>query len=222
MEKMITIAAAQRSVTGKKVRSLRREGWIPGVLYGPGEAVSVQFARKELAEAYRQVGTSALIGVLLEGQKKARPAIIREVQRNTLSLEILHVDFELVDMKRQLTTHVPVALHGESPVVQQGLSVLTHGVNEIEIRCLPADVPARLEVDLALLTQPDQFIHVSDLIAPPGVAILTEPGTVIVYTTSIRRLEEAEARAEAKAAEVVAAVETAVTEEKAAAEKAEE
>ena len=222
MEDMITIQAEHRSVTGKKVRQLRLEGWVPGVAYGREiEAQPIQIVRKELVEAYRKAGTSALVGLLIGRQKEALPAIIREVQRHPISLDILHVDLQLVDLARPITTHVPIHLTGKSPVVEQGLAVLTHGVNEIEIRSLPGDVPAYLEVDLAALIEPDQSIHVRDLAAPERVSILTEPETVIVYVTSIRRLEEAEARAEAKAAEGVAeaVVEEEVTEEQAAPEK---
>jgi large subunit ribosomal protein L25 len=218
METMVTIKAEPRNTTGKKVRSLRKEGWTPGIVYGLGESFPVQLAHKELVEAYREVGTSALIGLFLEHQKKARPAIIREIQRHPISLEILHVDFELVDLKRPLTTHVPIVFAGHSPIVEQGLAVLTHGLNEIELRCLPSDVPAHLEVNLALLTEADASIHVRDLVVPPEVQILTEPDTVVVYTTSLRRLEEAEARAEA---EVAAEGEVGVVEEEAA-EEAEE
>ena len=218
----MTIKAEQRSVIGKKVSQLRREGWVPGVAYGPGmDALPIQIARKELIEAYRKVGTSALLGLLVGRQRVARPAIIREVQRHPISLDILHVDLELVDLKRPITTHVPVLLKGKSPVVEQGLAVLTHGVSEVEIRSLPASVPAHLEVDLGMLTEPDQAIRVSDLVMPQEVSLLTDLKTVIVYATSIRRLEEAEARAEAKAAEGVAAAEVVEVEEEAAAEEKE-
>jgi large subunit ribosomal protein L25 len=202
MEKPITLKAERRGVTGKKVKRLRREGWIPGVAYGPGmEALPVQVGQKELVEAYRQAGTSALIGVLLERQRQARPALIRDVQRDPIHHGIIHVDLELVDLHRAITTHVPIALKGNSPVVEQGLAVLTHGIDEIEIRCLPGDVPALFEVDLSALAQPDQSIRVSDLVAPEGVHLLTDAETVIVYATSLRRLEAAEEKA-AKAVEV--------------------
>lgn len=205
MENMLTIKAQRRSVTGKKVKTLRAEGWIPGVAYGPEmDAQPIQFVRKELIEAYRQAGTSALVGLVVGRQRQARPAIIREVQRHPISLEILHVDLQLVDLNRPITTRVPVHLKGKSPVVEQGLAVLTHGVDEVEIRCLPTAVPAYLEVDLSTLIELDQSIHVSHLVVDPGVHILTDPETVIVYATSIRRLEEAEARAEAAAAAEVA------------------
>ncbi len=216
------IKAERRSVTGKKVRRLRREGWVPGVAYGPDmEALPIQVAHKDLVTAYREVGTSALVGVLLERQKTPRPAIIRDVQRDALSLEILHVDLEMVDLNRPITTHVPVLFQGKSPVVEQGLSVLTHGIDEIEVRALPSDVPAHIAVDLSLLTHPDQAIRVGDLALPPGVTVLTDETTVIVYATSIRRLEEAEARAEARAAAAEEAALESAGEEKAAPEKKE-
>jgi len=227
MENMITIKAELRSVTGKKVRRLRQENWVPGVAYGPEmEAQPIQIARKELVEAYRQAGTSALVGLLMGRQKEALPAIIREVQRDPISLAILHVDLQLVNLARPITTNVPIHLIGKSPVVEQGLAVLTHGVNEVEIRSLPGDVPAHLTVDLGALIEVDQSIRVSQLVVPESVHVLTDPETVIVFATSIRRLEEAEARAEAKAAEVAAEAEVEaeaeVTEEKAAPEKEKE
>lgn len=223
MEMTTVIKAEHRNVTGKKVRRLRREGWVPGVAYGPDmEAMPIQVARKDLTAAYREVGTSALLGVLLERQKTPRPAIIRDIQRDALSLEILHVDLEMVDLNRPITTHVPILLQGESPVVQQGLSVLTHGIDELEVRSLPSAVPAHVVVDLSRLTQPDQAIRVSDLVLPPEITVLTDAATVIVYATSIRRLEEAEARAEAKAAAAEEAAAEAAGGEKAAPEKEEE
>jgi large subunit ribosomal protein L25 len=224
MELKTTIKAEHRTVTGKKVRQLRLEGWVPGIAYGPDmDSLPIQFARKELVAAYREVGTSALLGLLLARQKEPQPAIIREVQRDSLSLEILHVDLEMVDMNRPITTHVPITLVGKSIVVEQGLSVLTHGLDEIEVRALPANIPAHVEVNLSALVQVDQALRVSDLVLPADIAILTDPATVIVFATSIRRLEEAEARAEARAAEAAAAAaEVPAAEGKPAAEKKEE
>jgi len=152
----------------------------------------VQIEQKELADVYREVGTSALVGLLIGRRKKAQPAIIREIQRHPVSLDILHIDLELVDMSRPLTTHVPVILKGKSPIIEQSESVLTHGLTEVEIRCLPTDVPAQLEVDLTILVDADQTLHVSDLMVPPEVEVLTDPETVVAYTTSLRQPEEEE------------------------------
>ncbi len=218
MEAGITLKAEPREVTGKKVNRLRLEGWVPGVAYGPDmKSVAVQIVRKELVEAYRQAGKSALIGVQLGRKAEARPALIREVQRDALTHEIIHVDIEMVDMTRPITTTVPVSATGRAPIIDQGLAVLTHGVEELQIRCLPTAVPSRIEVDLSVLVRPDQAIRVADLQIPAEVHVLTDADTVVVYATSIRRLEAAEERAtravEAPAEEAEAAAAEETTEE---------
>jgi large subunit ribosomal protein L25 len=192
MTEMVTLQTKKRSVIGKKVRRLRREGWIPGIVYGQGDPLPIQVDHKELDDVYREVGTSALVGLLMGRRKKAQPAIIREIQRHPVSLNILHIDLELIDMNRPLTTHVPVVFKGESPIVEQSESVLTHGVTEVEIRCLPTDVPAQLEVDLSILVDADQTLYVSDLTVPPEVEVLSDPEAVVAYTTSLRQPEEEE------------------------------
>lgn len=185
----IALQAERRKVTGKQVRRLRRSGQVPGIFYGPHmEPLPIQVSHKMLSEVYRQAGGSSLIQVVLDGN--TYPALIRDLQRDPISQEILHLDLEQVDLERPITTQVPVILKGDSPVVEQGLAVLTHGLEEIEVRCLPAAVPAHVEVDISVITRPDQAIHAGDLSLPPGVHLLTDPKAVIVYTTPIRRLEE--------------------------------
>lgn len=187
----ITLQAERRKVIGKQVRRLRRSGLVPGVLYGPRlEALPVQVSHKALSEVCRQARGSTLIQVMLDGD--VYPALIRDLQRDPISQEILHLDLERVDLERPITAQVPVVLKGTSPVVEQGLAVLTHGLEEIEIRCLPAAVPAHIEVDISTITRPDQAIHAGDLSLPLEVHLLTDPKAVIVYTTPIRPLEEEE------------------------------
>jgi len=191
----ITLQVERREVTGKKVRRLRRSGWVPGIFYGPRmEALPIQVFPKALNEVYRQAGSSTLIRVVLDGNPY--PALIREVQRDPITQEILHLDLVRVDLERPITAQVPVVLRGESPVVEQGLAVLTHGLEEVEVRGLPTDVPAHIEVDISSIIRPDQAIHAGDLSLPAGVHLLTDPKAVIVYATPIRRLEEEEKPAE--------------------------
>lgn len=191
----ITLHAERRRVIGKQVRRLRRSGQVPGIFYGPRmEPLPIQVSHKILSEVCRQAGGSTLIQVVLDGN--TYPALIRDLQRDPISQEILHLDLERVDLERPITTQVPVILKGDSPVVEQGLAVLTHGLEEIEVRCLPTVVPAHIEVDLSIITRPDQAIHAGDLVLPPEVHLLTDPKAVIVYTTPIRRLEEEEMPAE--------------------------
>lgn len=200
----VVLQLEEREVVGKKVRRLREKGYVPAVIYGPDlESRPVQVGKKELLEAYHRAGTSALIAVRMGRQ--TRPALIREIQSDPVTQQVLHVDLEVVDLKRPITTHIPVVLRGHSPVVDQGLAVLTHGVEEIEIRCLPTEVPAHVEVDLSLLTRPDQLLHVGDLTLPAEVHVLTDPETVVVSATSLRRIEEAAREAEKAPEEAEAA-----------------
>ncbi len=193
MSEELVLKAEQRQLTGKKVKRLRREGWIPGVVYGPGlEPSSIQLLRKDLIEVYRQAGTSTLVGLLVKPQRKPRPALIRDVQQDPITYEVLHVDLEVVDMERPVTAEVPVVLVGEAPVAKDGLAVVTHGTEEIEIRALPSEVPGHIDVDVSVLTRPDQAIHVADLTFPEGILVLSDPETVLVYTSAVRLIEEEE------------------------------
>ncbi len=196
----ITLQAERRKVVGKPVRRLRRSGLVPAIFYGLRmEPLPIQIPHKTLNEVYRQAGSSTLIQVVLDGN--IYPALIRDLQRDPISQEILHLDLERVDLERPITAQVPVILKGTSPVVEQGLAVLTRG--------LAAAVPACIEVDISAITRPEQAVHAGDLSLPPEVYLLTDPGAVIVYTTPVRRLEEEE-----KPAEETAPTGPAVPEEK--------
>jgi large subunit ribosomal protein L25 len=197
METDITLKVEKRELVGKKVKRLRAEGWIPGVVYGRDmESVAVKVPRVELTEVYHRAGTSTMIGLTIGRQRKKRPTFIREVQRDPISLEILHVDLETVDLLRPITAQVPVILVGEAPVSDTGLGVLTRGTEEVEVHCLPADVPARIEVDLSPIERTDQAIYVRDLVVPEEVQILTDPGTTVVYVTRLRIIEDEEEEVE--------------------------
>lgn len=200
METELTLKVHRREITGKKVRQLRRAGWLPAVLYGAGvESVAVQIPYNEAVEVYRRAGTSTMVGVLMERQRVPRPAFIREVQQDPLSLQFLHMDLELVDLRRPITVSVPLVFVGESPAVRQGIGVLTHSIEEIEVHCLPADVPPHIEVDISVLERPDDAIRVADLKLPPEVEVRTDPDTVIAYIAAMRGVEVEEAAEEAGA-----------------------
>jgi large subunit ribosomal protein L25 len=200
MEMGPTLKVQRREVTGKKVRQLRRAGWLPAVLYGAGmESVPVQIPYDEAVAAYRRAGTSTMVGILMDRQRTPRPAFIREAQQDPISLRFLHMDLELVDPRRPITVDVPIVLVGESPAVRQGLGVLTHGIEQIEVHCLPADVPPHIEVDISVLAGPDDAIHVRDLKLPPEIEVRTDPATVIAYIAAMRGVEIEEAAEEATA-----------------------
>lgn len=186
----VELAAEKRSVLGKQVSRLRRQGWVPGVMYGRGfDPVSLQFKERSLRQLLSHVGGSQLVGVKVEGAKKPQMAIVRDVQRDPTKGTLIHVDFYRVEMTERLTTEVPLVMIGESPVAQRGEGILMHGLSVIEVECLPGDLVDGLEVDLSDLIEVDQGIYVRDLAIPSGIDILTDPDEMIARVVPLKEEE---------------------------------
>ena len=195
MSDRIVIEAEPREITGKQVSQLRREGWIPGVIYGRKEPVSVQMEQKALRRALRTVGTTHLADVKVGGQ--VRTVLVREIQQHATRGDLVHVDFMEVDMKSKLRASAELVGVGVSTPQAEGLGVTTMMLREVDIECLPEDLVAEIEVDLAAIKAADDVIHVKDLAAPKGVEILTDPELVVA------RFEFAAAEEEEEAAVVI-------------------
>jgi large subunit ribosomal protein L25 len=203
MAERIIIEATPRDVTGKKVNQLRRQGWVPGVVYGK-DVVSVQMETKALRRALRIVGTAHLADLDVNGKKHT--VLVRDIQQHATRGDVLHVDFLEVDMKSTLRAEVELVPTGESVPVEEGLGTVTFVTRSVEIECLPDDLVAELPVDLTLIKTPDDLIHVSDLIAPKGVVILDDPETVVArfeYEALEEEEEEVEAESSADEVEVI-------------------
>lgn len=177
----VELEARKRSLFGSKVKRLRREGWVPGVIYGRDfESVPLQFDRHDLRHVLSQVGGSQLVNIKIDGADEPESALLRDVQRNVITGDLLHVDFYRVMMTETITTEIPLLTTGESPVVEQKEGILLHGVSEVEVECLPGDLVDALEVDLSELAEVGQAILVQDLAVPSGISILTDPDEMIV------------------------------------------
>jgi large subunit ribosomal protein L25 len=177
----VELEAQKRSVLGSKVKRLRREGWVPGVIYGRDfESVSLQFDRHDLRHVLSQVGGSQLVNIKIDGADEPESALLRDVQRNVITGDLLHVDFYRVMMTETITTEIPLLTTGESPVAEQKEGILLHGISEVEVECLPGDLVDALEVDLSELAEVGQAILVEDLAVPSGISILTDPDEMIV------------------------------------------
>ncbi len=196
MSERIVIEAEPREVTGKQVSQLRREGWIPGVIYGRKEPVSVQMEQKALRRALRTVGTTHLADVNVGGQ--VRTVLVREIQQHATRGDLVHVDFMEVDMKSKLRATAELVGAGMSTPQAEGLGVTTMMLREVDIECLPEDLVAEIEVDLSAIKTADDVIHVRDLTAPKGVEILTDPELVVARFEFAAAEEEAEGVAEAE------------------------
>jgi len=196
------LEAEKRDGTGKGVaRKLRAQGQVPAVLYGHGMApVSVSVDAKELGHAlHTEAGANVLVDLHVGSDKHL--VLAREIQRNHLRGELVHVDFLAIRRDEKITVQVPITVEGESPGVKQG-GVVEHHLWELSAECLPADVPQSIAVDLSNLEIGDSF-RVGDLPTLQGVTITTpEEETILsVVTPQVLEVEEAAAEGEEAVAE---------------------
>jgi large subunit ribosomal protein L25 len=173
-----------RSITGKKVARLRRAGYVPAVLYGPGiSSIPLQVERRSLEQVLSQAGQTSPIQLALDGTQYE--VLIRAVQRHTITGEIEHVDFLRVEPNRPIEAAVPIVLTGESRAVRQG-GTLIHGLARLRVEARPSDLPHVIQVDLSRLEHPEDSISVRDLVISPNVRVLDEPDELVVKVVPVR------------------------------------
>src|SRR5579859_1117044 len=160
MAEQYSLDAQQRTVIGKQVKALRRQDLIPAVIYGAGgESIHISCVRRPLEVVLQKAGGTHLVNVSIDGE--THTALVREVQRDSVKRNILHVDFMRVDLSRRLHAEVPLVLKGD-PKLPSDLQLL-HVLTAIEVECLPTDIPDHIEVDLSGLTTQGSQITVGDL-----------------------------------------------------------
>lgn len=183
----LILNAEHREVTGKKVKVLRRQGYLPAVLYGVGiESIPIKLDLKEATKVISAAGSSTL--VMLKIGKKQHQVLVRETQRQVIRRGLEHVDFLKVAMDVAIRAEVPIEFVGEAPAVRDLGGVLVTELVEIEIESLPTDLPDRITVDLELLAEITDTIKVGDLSFGEGVEVITSPDDVI--TRVIYQVEE--------------------------------
>ena len=188
----IELQASDREIQGRKVRFLRRQGIIPVHLFGHNiESVALQCDAAQLQRVLAQAGKTRLINLKLDKAKRPRNVVVREIQRDLLTGGLLHVDFYQVRMAEKIKVEVPIVPVGEAPALRLKENMLLQGLNNLTIECLPDKIPASIEVDLNLLTEAEQAIHVRDITLGEGFAILNDPEHVVVKI-SLRHVEKVE------------------------------
>jgi large subunit ribosomal protein L25 len=172
-------AVEQRSVTGKAVKRLRRDGTIPGNIYGRGlDSVAVQLPWARAREMLNAHGRNTLIEVTLDGGE-VRPVVVRDIGRDPVSGEVQHIDFFQVDLTRTIQADVPIHFTGEAPAVHTYGGVFVQALDQVQIEALPNVMPEAIEVSIDSLKDLDQSLSVADIVAPLGVTILSSPEQVI-------------------------------------------
>lgn len=205
---MEKIKLAVKAREDRKPRALRRDGFVPATLYGPGQdSESVQVDAREFSRL-----PAAAYSHMIEldfGTKQKVNAVIRHVQRRSINHNLMHVEFYRVRLDRKLTMNVPLKFIGTSPAVVKG-GQLQENFQEAEIESLPGDIPDFLEVDLAMITEIEGAIHFSDLKVSDKIKILNPADEIVAKVVAPRAVAEgagaaAEAPAAAPAAEAAPA-----------------
>ena len=206
----LTLQATKREVLGKKTRFLRRQGITPTHLFGHDlKSLALQCDTAKLQRIITQAGTTRLIALEIDGDKQPRSIFIREIQRDTIKGQLLHVDFYQVRKKEKIKADVPIVLFGEAPAMQIRGRMLTHALTSISVECLPDKLPPQIDVDLNRLEEVEQAIYVSDIALSPDVTLLTDPTQLIVKVSEVVVEEEEEVVAEVEAEAVAEAEEVA-------------
>ena len=191
MPEYVSLEVTQREVLGKKVKQLRRDGKVPVVLYGPGsETMSLTADGRELRQVLLEAGGTQLIELNVGGEKI--PTLARDVQRDPLRGDILHVDFYRVSMDRPISADIPIILVGENALVETGAAVLVHSLNTLSIEALPSSLMAMIEVDVGRLTEIGDQLLVRDLSVPGDVTILTDENELVAKLDYPQLAEEEE------------------------------
>lgn len=205
MNKREKLAVSKRSIEGKAVKKLRREGTLPANIYGADfKSTSVQLPIKEFTRVFGISGETGLVDVELDGQ--VIPVLIKNVQVNPITEAPLHADFHKVNLKEKVTAKIPVEAVGEAKAEVDKVGLLEQPMMEVEIEALPTELPEKIEVNVENLAAVGDQIMVSDLTLPAGVTMLTDSGQV-VFKIGELITKEMEEQMAADAAEAEAAAE---------------
>lgn len=187
-----TLSATRRSITGKKVATLRRSGQLPAVVYGHGlPSDNLTLDAKEFDLLRRHAGATTLVDLSIEGNR-AEPVLVHAIQQHPVTRHPLHVDLYVVRMTEELTIEVALVSEGESEAVRELGGTLLHVIEHVRVKALPEKLPQSIHYSVESLHTFDDVLHVSDLSIPEGVTLLTDPGEAIAKVLP-PRVEEVEA-----------------------------
>lgn len=201
---MISLTAKPRLLNGKKVRNLRKEGFIPSVVYGPKiKNEKIEIALKDFEKVYKEAGESSLVELHIDSQKV--PVLIYDIARDPVTLKPIHADFYAVDMKKEIRAKVPLVLEGEAPAVKAEGALLLQVLHDIEVEALPENLPHEIKIQIGGLAKIGDRVTVASLHLPRGVKVLAHGDDIIAIAEAPRAEEEVAAPA---AAETVVEVKT--------------
>jgi len=191
-------------VLGKKTRFLRRQRITPAHLYGRDiKSMALQCDTNALQDLIAHAGRTRLVNLEVDSEKP-RTVFIREIQRDAISRELLHVDFYQVKRTEKIAVDVPIVLVGEAPAMKFKGRMIVHGINSLSVECLPTDVPPQIEIDVTQLEEVEQAVQVKDIVLDPEITVHADPEQLVVKISEVAVKEEVEEVPEVEEEEVVA------------------
>jgi large subunit ribosomal protein L25 len=203
MEKVV-LKATKRDVVGKKVGALRRQGKLPAVLYGHHiETTAIMLDAHEGSQTLSHLTSSSLVTIDLDGKEYL--ALVKEKQRDFIKNRVVHLDFQVVSLTEKMRTKVGIQLTGTAPAVKDFNAVIHTGLTEIEVECMPQDLPERIVVDISGLAELGDSVRVRDVVLSDKVEILgdMEETIAIASATKEEQIIEAAPVEEEAAPEVI-------------------
>ena len=202
MERVV-IKATKRDVTGKKVSQLRREGKMPGVVYGHHiEPIAIVMDAREVTRAMIGLTPSSIVTIDIDGEDHA--ALIRERQRDYLRNKFIHIDFQAVSRTEKIRARIETVLEGFAPAVKNYNGIVLHEKEYIEVEALPEHLPERFVVDISSLERIGDMIRISDMKIADDVTVFDDVNDVIVSISGVKEdTDEEEEAAGADEPEVV-------------------
>lgn len=184
MEKVL-LKAELRTIIGKKVKNLRLAGKVPAVIYG-GEVKSLPITldKKDTTNALNKFSGSTILTIDVDGKEHA--ALVREIQQDYIKGDLLHVDFLAISLKEKLRTSVSITLVGVAPVLEEYSALIVSGLDQIEVECLPQDLPEIIEVDISSLEELGAAIYLKDIPTIEKVEFLSDPEELIAVASAIK------------------------------------
>ncbi len=209
----LILKATTRDVLGKKTRFLRRRGITPTHLFGHGvESMSLQCGTAELKDIIARGGSTRLVSLDIEAEKDPRSVFVREIQIDTITGQLIHVDLYQIQKTEKMTSNIPIILIGEAPATKSRENILQQSLTQLGVSCLPEKLPPQVEIDLSPLEEVNSAIYARDIDLGPDVTITTPDDQMIVKISQVAvekeeevvaelGAEEAEAEGEGEAAE---------------------
>lgn len=186
---MITLKANIRKDFGKKTKSIKMDGKIPAILYGPGvKNITLQVDEKEFKNVFKEAGESSLVELLVDKDKKL--VLVHEIQKDPISDKVIHIDFFQASLTEEVEVNVPLVFEGVAPAEKDLGGTLVKNIMELEVRGLPQNLPNEIKISIDSLKTFEDHILIKDLVLPKGLEVLKKAEEIVASVLPPQKIEE--------------------------------